>query len=124
MRESIKMTLTMIVSAAIIVCVSQTMNELMLMQDQYLEFLNQSKLHQSLPFIAISLTSCLLLVVFTDISASGIICMCFNPLSFFVYWLFVAAPFVTVPLLLTLASLHSLINCIIKLKKRIKERNQ
>ena len=92
------------------------MSELMMMSDQWLEFLNQSKAHQLAPFIVLFFVSCLSLVIFTDMSAEGILAACLNPLSFIVYYMVGVATFFTVPILVIFIALYLLMNCLVNLK--------
>ena len=93
------------------------MIEFMLMSDQWIWFLNQSKLHQCMPFIVLSLVSCLSLVIFTDMSAGAILATCFNPLSFLVYFMVGVATFITLPVMTAFIALFFLMNYLANLKK-------
>jgi hypothetical protein len=94
------------------------MSELMLMQDQYLDFLNQSEFYQLMPFIILSLTACFSLAIFTEIPAEGVLAICFNPISFLVYWVVGVVPFITIPIIVAFIALYFLINYAVNLKKK------
>ena len=92
------------------------MSDLMLLQDQWIDFLNQSKLHQCAPFVMLTLISALSLAFYTKINTWAIFCICLNPLSFIAYFLVGVAPFTTIPSLIVFGALYLAIDKVRRLK--------
>jgi hypothetical protein len=92
------------------------MIDLLLMQDQWIEFLNQSKLHQSLPFVFLMAMSILVLALATELGTLTILSICLNPLALVVYLLLGVFFFTTVPTLAAIVFLAFVIKYVRKLK--------
>ena len=76
------------------------MSELMIIQQESLDWLNQSTLYKFLPFIILSFVVLISVTIYTKITPLGVILITYNPLSLFCYWALGVVPFVTVPFLL------------------------
>lgn len=76
------------------------MSELMIMQQDYLDWINQSRFFRFLPFIVLSSIVLLSVTIYTKITPLGVMLISYNPLSLFCYWALGVVPFVTVPFLL------------------------
>lgn len=79
------------------------MNELHILmewQQQWLDFLNQSKLHQFSPFIFLSIVTGIFLAIKTSMDIFWVVFnSCVNPLSLIVYWMLGVVPFVFIPIM-------------------------
>jgi hypothetical protein len=92
------------------------MSELMMMQQEYLDWLNQSRLYRFLPFIILSSVVLLSATVYTKTTPLGVMLIAYNPLSLFCYWALGVVPFITVPFLLCIGFICWVIISIRKLK--------
>ena len=78
------------------------MSELMVLQQEYIDWLNQSKAHQCLPFIVLSTITLISLALLTKISVFYVLIITYNPISLIAYFFVGVAFFTTMPALLFL----------------------
>lgn len=97
------------------------MSELMIMQQDYMDWLNQSKFYQFLPFIILSSLVLLIVTAFTKITPSAVMLITYNPLSLLVYFALGVVPFITVPAILFFGFIYWVIISIRKLNIENKE---
>lgn len=94
------------------------MSELMIIQQEYLDWLNQSKLHQLLPFIVLSTAVLIYTALFTKLDACYVMLVAYNPLSLLLYYMIGVMTFTTMPFCLVLGALYLTVKLLHHLKNK------